>query len=165
MFVAAMALTLLLSATTLWPMRSWSVRIGWNVRHLLPVSIRVMPCFASFWALPRICTPVVSAHRHDPGERGDPRHAVDLRPAPRAPSRRPGADWRRCSSAELCLITGELSSCWWFTSETAEMLGSSAPLSGDVRENGRGFRRTFSLGVDRLFRPPLSAICASHPKR
>ena len=47
--VAAMALMLLLFASALWRMRSWSARAGWNERHLLSVAIGVILYFTFVW--------------------------------------------------------------------------------------------------------------------
>ena len=47
--VAAMALMLLLFASALWRVRSWSARAGWNERHLLSVAIGVILYFTFVW--------------------------------------------------------------------------------------------------------------------
>jgi hypothetical protein len=47
--VAAMALMLLLFASALWRMRSWSARAGWNERYLLSIAIGVILYFAFIW--------------------------------------------------------------------------------------------------------------------
>lgn len=47
--VAAMALMLLLCASALWRVRSWSAGAGWNERHLLSVAIGVMLCLTFIW--------------------------------------------------------------------------------------------------------------------
>jgi hypothetical protein len=47
--IAAMALMLLLFASVLWRMRSWSARAGWSERHLLSVAIGVILYFAFVW--------------------------------------------------------------------------------------------------------------------
>jgi hypothetical protein len=47
--VVAMALMLLLSASALWRVRSWSARAGWNERHLLSVAIGVILYFTFVW--------------------------------------------------------------------------------------------------------------------
>jgi hypothetical protein len=47
--VVTMALTLLLFASALWRVRSWSARAGWNERHLLSVAIGVILYFTFLW--------------------------------------------------------------------------------------------------------------------
>jgi hypothetical protein len=47
--VAATALTLLLFASALWRVRSWSARAGWNERHLLSVATGVILYFTFIW--------------------------------------------------------------------------------------------------------------------
>ncbi len=47
--VAAMALMLLLFASALWRVRSWSARAGWNERHLLSIAIGVILYFTFVW--------------------------------------------------------------------------------------------------------------------
>jgi hypothetical protein len=47
--VAAMALMLLLFASALWRVRSWSARAGWNERHLLSIAIGVILYFTLVW--------------------------------------------------------------------------------------------------------------------
>jgi hypothetical protein len=46
---AAMALMLLLFASALWRVRSWSARADWSERHLLSVAIGVILYFTFVW--------------------------------------------------------------------------------------------------------------------
>ena len=90
--VAAMALMLLLFASALWRVRSWSARAGWNERHLLSVAIGVILYFTFIWGpLIEFDRTLASANGHDSGEPADRHRTVDLRPAPQAPPRPPGA--------------------------------------------------------------------------
>jgi hypothetical protein len=62
--VAAMALALLLFASALWRVRSWSARAGWNERQLLSVAIGVILYFTFIWG------PLIEFVLQTPGRTG-----------------------------------------------------------------------------------------------
>jgi hypothetical protein len=62
--VAAMAIMLLLVASALWRVRSWSARAGWNERHLLSIAIGVVLYFTFIWG------PLVEFILHLPARTG-----------------------------------------------------------------------------------------------
>jgi hypothetical protein len=62
--VAAMAIMLLLFASALWRVRSWSACVGWNERHLLSIAIGVILYFTFIWG------PLVEFILHLPARTG-----------------------------------------------------------------------------------------------